>query len=110
MVDEVEEAAVGPLEVFEQEDRRSLLGDALEEDPPRGKENVASSGRRRLEAEECQQCWLDPPTIGGIGDVLVDGRVDAFPSRLFIVRLGQASASPHHLAECPERDPVAICR
>jgi hypothetical protein len=38
VLDEVEEATVGPLEVFEDENGRALGSDPLEEDPPGGEE------------------------------------------------------------------------
>src|SRR4249919_1702235 len=40
MVDEVEEAFVGPVEILEDEDERALVGDSLEEAAPRGKRLV----------------------------------------------------------------------
>ena len=43
MLDEVEQTAVGPLEVLEDEDGRASRGDPLEEDPPGGEEDVPTA-------------------------------------------------------------------
>ena len=45
MLDEVEEAGIGPLEVLEDERKRSPFADTLEEDAPGGEEGGASGGR-----------------------------------------------------------------
>ena len=101
---------VGPLEVLEEEDRRGPLGDALEEDPPGGEQDVATAGRRRLEAQQREEGRLDPAAIVVAGTY--SATVALIRSRVvgFVVRLGQASPPADHLAERPERDPLAVGR
>ena len=50
--DEVEEGAVGPLQILEDEGHRVGLGDAFEEQPPRGEQIGLVSGGPLLEPEE----------------------------------------------------------
>ena len=76
VVDEVEQAGVGPLEVLEQEHGRAPLGDPLEEDPPGREQDVAAAGRRRLQPEQGQEGRLDPAPVVLVGNELGDRRVD----------------------------------
>ena len=108
--DEVEEAGVGPLEVLEQQDGRAPLGDPLEEDPPGGEQDVATAGRGGLQAEQRQEGRLDPAPILLVGDELGDRRVDPLAGRRLVVVLGQAQPAADHLAQRPERDPLAVRR
>ena len=45
VLDEVEQAVVRPLDVLEDEDERMLLGQRLEEAPPRGERLLLRAGR-----------------------------------------------------------------
>ena len=83
VVDEREEAAVGPLEIFEDHRHRTVGGDPLEERAPRREELVLAAGRRVAHAEERQERGLDPsalalvghPPGGRLGDPAPDGRL-----------------------------------
>ena len=86
------------------------LGDPLEEDAPRREQDVTAAGRGRLEAEEGEQRRLDPASVVVGRDVLGHGRADPLAGRGLVVRLGQARPPPDHLAERPERDPLAVRR
>jgi hypothetical protein len=108
VVDEVEQAAVGPLQVLEHEHRRPLPRHVLEEHPPRREERIASAGRRRIEPEEGEQRRLDPAPVVLVGDVLGDRLGDSLPGRLLRVRLGEPRALADHLAERPEGDALAV--
>jgi hypothetical protein len=110
MLDEVQEPAVGPLEVLEQQDRRPLLGDPLEEDPPGREEAIAATGRRRLEAEQRQQGRFHPAAVLLVRDVLGHRGGDASARRRLVVGLGQAGPPADHLAKRPERDPLPVRR
>ena len=59
VLDEVEEAFVGPLEVLEDEDDGALLGDPLEERPPAGEEPSRPPGGGIVHAEQGEQAGLD---------------------------------------------------
>ena len=107
MVDKVEQALVGPVQVFEDEDERPLLGECLEEAPPRCKSlgsMVALELLLALEPDQCSQVPLDP-----IGLRLVDELAHApcqLACRLFgRVRLEHACLRLHHLAERPKETP-----
>ena len=109
VVDEIEEAGVGPLQILEDEDGGAAVGDALEERPPGGEQLLALSGRCLVEAEEGRQARLHPAPVGGIRDVLRDRRLELRPCRGRIVRFGDSGAAADHLAECPVADPLAVC-
>ena len=108
MVDEVEQAAVGPLEVLEQQDRRAPGGDPLEEGSPRPEQRVAPARRRGLEAEQGEERRLDPAPVVGVGHEVGHRLGDPSPGRRLVVSLGQAGPPADHLAERPERDSVAV--
>jgi len=55
VVDEVEQARIGPLKVLEHEHGRALFGDALEEQAPGREERVATARRSLLDAQEAEQ-------------------------------------------------------
>ena len=107
VVDEVEHARVCPLEVFEDEHRRAEDRDALEERPQAGEQLLATTGRWLAYAEERQQDGLESPAFRLVGDVLGQGRRDPLAGLLLVVGLGQAGPPSDHLAEGPERDPLA---
>ena len=108
VVDEVEKARIGPLEVLEEEDRQALVGDALEERPPRREQLLALAGAALLDAEQLEKTRLDPASLLRVGDVLGDGGGDPLARRRRVVGLGQPGPLPDHLAERPERDALAV--
>ena len=110
MLDEVELAGVSPLEVLEDEGRGAARGDALEEDAPRGEEDIPSARGRRLEPEEGQEGRLDPGSIALVGHPVGDGLRDPCPARGLVIGLHEAGAAAHHLPERPEGDALAVGR
>ena len=107
-LDEVEERGVGPLELLEDEDDGPALGDPLEEGPAGRLELLALAGRRGLEAEQGRQARLHPGPLRRVGDVVAEGRRQLLPRRGGVVALGDAGALADHLAERPERQPLAV--
>ncbi len=62
LVEEVEEALVGPVDVLDDDDERALLGETLEEAAPGGERLVAAIAaelRFAREAEEREEMGLD---------------------------------------------------
>ena len=108
MVDEVEQAAVGPLKILEEQDGRALRGDPLEEDAPCREQDVATSGGRRLEPEEREEGRLDPAPIIRVGNEVGNRRGDPLAGRGLVVRLGQSCPATDHLAQRPEGDALAV--
>ena len=108
VVDEVDEAGIGEVEVLEDEDDRGGRGEPLEECPPRPEELLRADAG--LDAEQGQEGGLDPAAVVGVRNVLGEHRRDARSCRGRVVRLEQPRPPPDHLAERPEADPVAIRR
>ena len=109
MVDEVDQARIGVVEVLEDHRDGAPLGDPLEERSPGG-EQLLRTAACRLDAEQGEQSRLDPAAIRLVWDVLDERLGDLQSRRRLVVRLEQARASPDHLAERPEADPLAVCR
>src|SRR5262249_19156314 len=94
---------IRPVQVFEDEHERSLVGEALEEAAP-GREcllpPVASAPRIGCETDERPQMGFDPTVVDGL------------PQLARRLLLGLAFEDPrvrlHHFAKRPERDAVAI--
>src|SRR5918999_1835441 len=58
LLDEVQEAVIGPLEVLEDHHYRARLGDPLEEGPPREEELAALPPPHLADAEQLQERLL----------------------------------------------------
>ena len=108
LVDEVERAGIGPVQVLEDEGDRALGGDPLEERPPRREQLFARHLGRGVDAKQDQERRLDPAPLRLIGHPPFDGLRDLCPRRRFVVGLGQPGARADHLAERPERDALAV--
>ena len=111
LVEEVEEALVGPVDVLDDEDERALLGETLEEAAPGGERLVpaiASELRLAGEAEEREEMRLDPRLVARAGERVLDGLVDLRRDLLGRVLLEDAGLRLDDLAERPQRDPVAV--
>ena len=79
LVEEVEQAFVGPVEVFDDEHEGPLICHRLEEAPPRGEclaAPVAADLTLGGEADEGEEMPLDPAAIGLVVDELLDGAPD----------------------------------
>ncbi len=108
VIDEVERAGIRPVEILEDQDYRGGGGEALEKGSPGAEELLGT--RACLDTEERQQRRLDPSALRLIRDVLGDHRGDLGSGRSLVVSLGEAGPTADHLAEGPERDPLAIRR
>jgi hypothetical protein len=93
VLDEVDQAAVGPLEVLEDEHGGRGRGDPLEEGPPGGEEGVAPAGRGIAGAEEGEEGRLDPGRSAGSGTNLAS--IAAIP-----VRVAASSSVSARRARC----------
>ena len=109
VLDEVEGAAVRPVNVLEHEDRRAALRDSLEEGSPRREEGLALCSLG-VHAEQGKEGRADPFALDRVADEVLDGRGDARDGRLGIVGLRQACALADHLAEGPEGNPLTVRR
>ncbi len=110
VIDEVERAGVGPVEILEHEGHERVGGHPLEVGPP-GPEELAGTALRRIaDAEERMERLCDPILLGRVRDEPVDRRRDLRPGRCRVVCLEQLGARANHLAEGPERDAVAVGR
>ena len=96
------------MEVLEDHHDRAARGEPLEERPPRPEELLRP--RVRLEPEQRQQRRPDPRPLGLVGDVLLEHRGDRRPGRRLVVGLLEVGPAADHLAERPERDPLAVGR
>ena len=114
VVDEVEQAVVGPVQVLEDEHGRALLGERLEEAAPGGEGLVAPSppSRRSLRAEpdERAQVAVRPSALVLAPAISSRRRVrSSFAAASSVgVGLEDARLRLHHLAERPEADAVAV--
>ena len=70
--------------------------------------NSSSASARDLDAQQGEQRLLQPASLLEIRHVLRERRRDACPGGRFVVRLDEAAAAAHHLAERPERDALAV--
>ena len=111
IVDEVEQAVVGPMEILEDEHERPALRERLEEAPPRGEGlRLALPLQVRLAGDPDQrpQVRLDPAPLGRLLDEVLGrgAQLRARPPR----RSRSRGFPPglHHLGQSPERHPLAV--
>ena len=111
-LDEVEQRVVGPVDVLEDQDRRVITGQGLEEPAP-GLEGLPASAvqaRRRvsLQADQRAQVLGHPGAVALVGHQRVDGLGELRPRHVDAVGLEDAGLGLDHLAERPERDALAV--
>ena len=107
-LDEVDESRVGPLQIFEDHDRRTPQRDSLEERPPSREEFLTVAGRGFDEPEKVGEPRFDPSSLVGIGDELGHRGRELGPGRGGVLGFVDGGAHPHHLAERPERDALPV--
>ena len=113
MVDEVEHAVIGPLEVLEDQDHHAVLGDAFEVHAPGREQRVAVRtliGLRCVEAKKLEQARLDPAALRLVGDVLVQRGAELGAGRGRVIGIGDRGAAADHLGQRPEADALAVRR
>ena len=110
VVDEVQEPAFSPVQIFEDEDDRRVLGQAFEEQPPAGEQVGPISARALLEPQEMRESRLDHPPVAFIGHELLDHGRQLLARRVRGVLLEDRRAGPDHLGQRPVRDSLAVGR
>ncbi len=110
VLDELEQPAIGPVEVLEYEDHRVAVGYALEEGPPRREQLLARTAGHLLESEQTREPGLDPPPFLGIGQPFGGGGGKLRARGLRVVGLRDAGALANHLGQRPEADALAVGR
>ena len=109
VVDEVDQAGVGEVEVLEDQDDRGGRREPLEERPPGAEQLLRADAR--LDAEQGQERRLDPAPLVGVRDVLGERSRRPWPGSSAASSVSSRPARrADHLAERPEADPVAVGR
>ena len=108
VLDEVEQALVGPLHVLEGEHRRIRLREALEEEPPGGEEILLVAGLVLGEAEEVRQPGLDEAPLLRRRGCLRQRRLELGLRRRGLLVLGDPAAHAHHVGQRPVGDALAV--
>ena len=99
MLDEVEQALVGPLQILEDEDERVIFGERFEEAPPRCERLVLRSGGVAGLPDERTQVCQHPVRV--LVDQLLDGARELRRDLVVAVRLEDAGLRLHHLRRAP---------
>ena len=105
VVDEVEQAVVGPVQVLEDEHERALLGDALEEPPPRGERLAAAvvrAARSPSSPSSGRRCRSTHVGLRFLRHSSRDARASLRCGLVDGVGLEDARLGLDHLAERPE--------
>ena len=111
LVDEVEQAVVGPVQVFEDEDERMPVGQRLEEPPP-GREALALRRSRllagALQPDEAPEPSRHPLGLARIVGHLLDGRAQLALDIRLRVGLEDSRFGLDDLRQRPEADAFAV--
>ena len=108
MLDEVEEARIGPLQVLEDEHGGGAVGDAFEEPPPGGEQLVPLESLRSVSLEECGHARLHPAALRIVADQLDERRRQLPPNELRRRIVLDPCPASHHLGERREGHAVAV--
>ena len=108
VLDEVEQARVGPLHVLEGEHRRIALREALEEEPPGGEEVLLVARLVLGQPEQVREARLEEAPLFGVEEVLLERGVQLGQRRRRLLLLGDAAAHAHHVRERPVRHAFAV--
>ena len=111
LVDEVEQAVVGPVEILEYEYERAPFGEGFEEPAP-GRERltaaVAPGAGLGLEADQRTEVGLDPRRVRRLTENVPDRGLELLGGLGLVIALEDPGLRLHHLAQRPEGDPVAV--
>ncbi len=111
VVDEIEQAVVGPLDVLEHKDERAALGQRLEEATPGGKRLAALVVAQllvRAETDERLQPPDDPVRVHGIVERSANTQTELFRGHLRRVGFQDPGVRLDHLAQGPVRHSLAV--
>ena len=108
ILDEIEQRAVGPVDVLEHHDRRSLIGDPLEEDPAGREQVLLVADATLLEPEQVTEARPDEPALVRVGDVPLDRLRELGRCGRRLLVLEDPGPSADHLGERPERNALAV--
>ena len=108
--DEVDQPVVRPLEVLEDEDRQTLLGDPLDQSAGGSECLTEVDLARGAEAEEGEQPGLHRPPLRLVRDVRLERGDELGPAHLRVVELGDPGPAADHLGQGPEGDALAVGR
>src|SRR5919106_4077534 len=110
VVDEVEQAVVGPVQVLEDEHERPLLAERLEEPPPGG-EGLSSAIAARLlcgQADERAEVGLEPRRLRLVRHDPLDRLAQLARRLLRRIRFEDAGLGLDHLSERPVAHTLAV--
>ncbi len=110
VLDEVQRPGICPVEVLEQERDHAGGRKALEERAPGQEQLRRATWWRLTRTEQREEGRLDPAPLGLVGHVLGEHLADPGAGRGCVVALEEPGARPDHLAQRPERDPLAVRR
>ena len=107
---EVEQALVGPVQIDEDEHRRRLRRDPLEQGAPGGEQLLAAVARQLGQAQQAGQPRLDEAALLGVVQELLQHGGQLRPGGGSILSLGDLRPQPHHLGQRPVADPLPVGR
>ena len=111
VVEEVEEALVGVVQVLDEQQHGALPGQPLEEAPPTGEQLcLRQLGPCRLgvrQAEQGSQPVGHQRLLGDVEEQVAQGSLELGLDLREVVVLGDAQSSAHHLAQRPVRRVLA---
>ena len=108
VVEEVDHAGVGPLQVLDDHDDRQVLGEALEEQAPAGEELFSREHLWGRQAEQLAEAGGDELPVGRIGDPALEPGAQPLGDDLLGVLLADLQPGPDHLRERPVAHALAV--
>ena len=101
VLDEVEQAGIGPLHVLEGKNGRIRVRETFEEQAPGGEQILSITRRRVLEPQQVREAGLDEGPLLRIEQMLRQRGGQLLPRRSRTLVLGDSAAHPHHVRQRP---------
>src|SRR5207302_11131650 len=113
VVDEVEEIDIGPMQILEHENERTVLRERLEEASPCSERLAALVAARlgaQTDADQGTEMSRNPLRLDRVGDRQPHGPLQLRARLVRSIAPEDSRLSLHHLGERPEGDAVAVGR
>ena len=108
VVQEVDHAGVGPLQVLDDHDDRQVLGQSFEEQTPAREELLLREHLLSRKSQQLAEAGGDELPVGGVSDPALEAGPQSLGDDLLWVLLADLEPCPDHLRQRPVADPLAI--
>ena len=101
VIQELEQAGVGPLQVLDEHHNRAVLGQPLEEQAPSREQLFSRQHLWRQKTEQLAEAWGNELSLSAVGDPPFEAGPESLADDLLWILLADLQSGSHHLRERP---------